>query len=268
LRENKIHAPAIIAADEEEGYVLLEDFGDTTMFAALERGDNALKLYNQATDILSNMHRLDISGLSLNDYYQSHIHKGRQRIVDWYVPATRREKNGDDLLLSYLAAWDEVEKSLPPCPQGFVHGDYHAQNLMVLQNGLGVLDFQAGLRGPVVYDLANLLEDMRGDVPKHIRDAMLDRYCGADGSLRGWTRVMATQFHCRMLGQVLRLAIVGKRPEFIPFLPRLQGYVGEALKHPVLKPLAQWFSHEKIDLSASDCFNPESAAPYIRDDAF
>jgi aminoglycoside/choline kinase family phosphotransferase len=268
LREVPILAPEIMAMDEQEGYLLLEDFGDISVYEALRQGEDADVLYREATDILVRMRNyIRANTLGLPDYYTSHVHKGRQRIVDWYVPATRRAKNSDGLLESYLAAWADVEKKLPPCPMGFVHGDYHAQNLMRLDNALGVLDFQGAMWGPRPYDLANLLEDIRRDVPKDIRTAMIERYdAGEEFSL--WYRVMATQFHCRILGQTLRLAIVGRRSDLLKFIPRVQNYIREALEAPVLKPLEKWMREEKIDFTAEDCFNPDMVKNFIRPDAF
>ena len=40
-------------------------------------------------------------------------------------------------------------------PQVFVHRDYHSRNLMVVDKGNGILDFQGALYGPLTYDLGN-----------------------------------------------------------------------------------------------------------------
>lgn len=269
LHENGIHTPDVLAADEHEGFVLLEDMGDITVNAALERGDDQMKLYAAATDVLISMRdRLDpCNTLDLPKYKDSYIRKGRQRIVDWYIPATRKEKNGDDLLSGYLAAWDEVAAALPPPPVGFIHGDFHPGNLMLLPDGTcGVLDFQDAMWGPVSYDLVNLLENIRRDTPKDIYDAMLMRY-GGDETFRAWFRVMGTQFHCRIIGQVLRLAIVSGKNDLLKYMPRIQQYLIEGLKDPVLAPLARWMKAENVDFSAID-FDPDKIKPYIRSDAF
>jgi aminoglycoside/choline kinase family phosphotransferase len=269
LRHKGIHAPEIIAEDEHEGFILLEDFGDNSVHHALDHGGDAMKLYSAATDVLISM-RDKISKDDLCDfpkYKDSYISKGRQRIVDWYVPATRHETNGDELLAGYLAAWDEVAANLPPPRIGFIHGDFHAQNLMFLEDGtFGVLDFQDAMAGPLQYDLANLLESIRRDVPQDIYDAMMKRYSG-DDAFRAWFRVMATQFHCRIIGQVLRLAIVSGKNDLLQYMPRIQNYIARGLKAPILKPLADWFKSEKIDLTAKD-FDPAKIKGFIRPDAF
>ncbi len=270
LRARGIHTPAILAADESEGFVLLEDLGNTTVYKAMENGGDVFSLYEKATDVLIAMR----DNIGLDDlcnfpkYKDSYIRKGMQRIVDWYIPATRREKNQDDLLPSYLAAWSDVTVKLSPPPIGFVHGDFHMQNLMLLKDGTcGVLDFQDAMAGPVPYDLANLLENIRDDVPQDIYDAMMARF-GGDDNFRDWFRVMATQFHCRILGQTLRLAIVGGRPDLLKYIPRVQNYIRKGLEDPVLAPLAAWMKEEKVDLSAQGCFDPEKVKEFIRYDAF
>jgi len=264
-----IKTPEIIAMDEREGFLLLEDFGDITMADAFEKGGDKPSLYHAATDILIHLRdHIKKDDLALPLYQDSHVHKGRRRIVDWYLPAIRRTKNQDGLVESYLAAWDEIERNLPPCPMGFVHGDYHPQNMMVTAKGLGILDFQGAMWGPVPYDLANLLEDIRRDVPPFVRDEMIQHYMGKDFVLTQWYRVMATQFHCRILGQTLRLAIAGGRPDFLKFIPRVQNYIQHALMDPLLKPLADWMKRENVDLHAQGCFDPSAVKPFIREDAF
>ena len=270
LRQHQIHAPEIIAEDEREGFILLEDFGDRSVHQALDGGGSERQLYTAATDVLIAMRdRLpECNDLNLPTYKDSYIRKGRQRIVDWYIPVTRGEKNPDDLLAGYLAAWDEVAASLPPPPIGFIHGDYHPQNLMLLDDGTcGVLDFQDAMWGPQPYDLANLLENIRRDVPPDIHAAMLDHY-GADENFRAWFRVMATQFHCRIIGQVLRLAIVSGKNELLGYMPRIQKYIVRGLADPVLEPLARWMKNEKVDFGVKGCFDPDRAKAFIRPDAF
>lgn len=268
LRGHGIHVPEIYAADEPEGWILIEDFGTTSLYNRLEQGGDYMRNYTAATDELIHMRdNIQSNDLNLPNFFDGYIYNRRRRIVDWYMPATRSVMNGDGLTESYLAVWKQIEGSLPPCPVGFMHGDYHAQNLMWLGQGrCGVIDFQDAYWGPLPFDIANLIEDIRRDIPADVHEAMLNRY-GADDVFRAWFRVMATQFHCSIIGQVLRLAIVGGKPHMLKFIPRMQNYIREGLKDPVLKPLADWFDAERLDLTATR-FDPDSIRPFIREDAF
>ena len=279
LRSIGLHTPEIYEADETNGYLLLEDFGDTSFKLALAGGADKKELYGLAVDVLSHLRaHAGASGIELPDYYASHVHTGRRRMVDWYMPALCGAKNPDGLTEEYLAVWDGIEKSLPPCPRGFLHIDYHVENLMWLPHGdklnrCGILDFQGAMTGPLPYDLANLLEDARVDVPAEIRAAMLARYCagmhpGEKENFENWNRVLATQFHCRVAGQFIRLAVKDGKTRYLAHLPRVAGYLCEGLEHPVLSPLKSWFLKNKIDFSAAPEINPQAVARHVRSDAF
>ena len=280
LRNIGIAAPEVYEVDAKEGYVLLEDFGDVSFKAAWEKGivprDD---LYGLATDVLARMREQGKPGdIALPDYYQSHVHTGRRRVIDWYVPAVRGAQNPDGLVEDYLAVWDKIEESLPPVPCGFLHIDYHFENLMwnPSRAGLdrcGVLDFQGAMTGPLPYDLANLLEDARVDVPADLRDAMMDRYCSSMTPderevFQSWYRVLATQFHCRVIGQFIRLAVVDGKTRYLPMIPRIAGYIRDGLKDPVLAPLDQWFKAQGIDFTQVNGFYAPAIQPAIRPDAF
>lgn len=283
LREIGLAAPDVYAADAVSGYVLMQDFGDTSFKAALARGADRGALYALAVDVLSHMRRHSRAGdggqgIALPRYYDSHVHTGRRRLVDWYWPAVHGAPVPDGMAESYLAAWDTIERSLPPVPQSFLHIDFHFENLMLVdgQAGLarcGILDFQGAMTGPAPYDLANLLEDARVEIPADLRAAMLARFCAdMDASeqvlFNAWYRVLATQFHCRVIGQFIRLAVRDGKPQYLPLIPRIAAYIRAGLKDPVLAPLAAWCAEHRLDFTRDDGFDPEHIRPLIRDDAF
>ncbi len=280
LRSIGLTTPEVFEADDREGYLLIEDFGDVSFKRALDdRSADRDALYALAVDALSWLRRHSkVGDVDLPDYYASHVHTGRRRLVDWYIPAVRGEKNTDALAQGYLAVWDRIEKKLPPAPRGFLHIDFHFENLMLIagRGGLarcGILDFQGAMIGPTPYDLANLLEDARVDVPEDLRERMLARYTegmspAEDENFRAWYRVLATQFHCRVMGQFIRMAVRDGKTRYLPMIPRVANYIREGLNDPVLASLAQWFQSEEIDFKHVSGFDPDAIRPFIRPDAF
>lgn len=264
LRSIGLRTPQVLAEDaNKNGYLLIEDFGDTSFKKALEQGRASQEeLYELATDVLILLRQKAHPGdIPLPGYYASHVHAGRRRVVDWTLPVMLGRDNPDGWVESYLAAWDDVERQLPPVPVGFLHIDYHLENLMWIDGATGldrcgVLDFQGAMNGPLPYDLANLLEDPRpaSIVPPHIRTAMFNRYAQSmtkdeRDAFAPWYRVMASQFHCRVIGQFIKLATLGK-PRYLDMVPRVAEYLTEGLKDPVLAPVAQWFADRQIDFTA------------------
>lgn len=250
LDETGLKVPEIYEQDLENGYLLLEDLGDQCFRDAVRSGEDVTKLYEIGSGVLEHLSLQDCP-LNLPNYYDSHVHKRHRRVIDWYVPLKCQKQNDDGLTQAYYAAWEEIERYLPLCPQGFVHVDFHAQNLMWLphEQGLkrcGILDFQGAMIGPQPYDLANLLEDARNDIPDEIKDKAL---ASLDDASRAWFRVLATQFHCRVIGQFIKQAVVDENPQYLHHIPRLENYIDQGLQDPVLKPLKEFFAGQGINFS-------------------
>ncbi|MCD8563076.1 MAG: phosphotransferase, partial [Alphaproteobacteria bacterium] len=201
----------------------------------------------------------------VGSFWDSPMRRARRRLTDWYIPTLRKTTNPEGLRESFLTVWDEIENSLPAPAEGFLHIDFHVENLMLLPNGeIGVIDFQEALRGPFAYDLGNLLEDMRADVPQDIQTELLQ---GKDESFMGWYRALTTQFHMRLLGQCIRWAVRENKPQYMQFMPHLEHYVTKALADPLLAPLKRWCAQEGLDFTSLKDFNPEEIRPFIPDDA-
>jgi aminoglycoside/choline kinase family phosphotransferase len=269
LRSINLSAPEILEVDEGEDLMLIEDFGDKSFRKAIIEGVNEFELYAMGADVLAFLTHKTCP-LDLPDYYQSNVHIGRRRIIDWFVPAIRQQKNPDGLVERYLKIWEDIEYQLPHPQMGFVHVDYHADNLMFLParqdfNRCGILDFQNAMHGPVLYDLANLLEDARREVPREIRETI---WASLDELEQGWTRILATQFHCRVIGQFIKFAVKDGNPAYLQHILRLQKYIHEALQDPLLKPLKAFFDDLKLDFSRPYDLNIPGISRFIREDAF
>ncbi len=279
LRGIGLHAPEVYEVDYEQGYVLLEDLGDTSFKIALDSGVPRDEIYALAADALLHIYKnTNAADVALDDFKGSYLDKAKQRLVEWYMPVYRQEKVDPALVAEYNKIWDDLAASLPPCPQGFVHADFHFENLMWVEGeqGLskaGVLDYQGALSGPLAYDLGNLLEDARVDVPQDLRENMLNRFCEKMSAeeaqtFRAWYRLLATQFHCRLMGQFVRLAVNDKKPRYLQFLLRVAGYLNEGLKDPLMKPLADWLIAQEIAFDEVPTFDHIAAAQYINDGAY
>ena len=262
LCDKGISVPAILAEDIDNAQLLVEDFGEMTFKRALETGAaDSERLYTLGVDTLLELGRkVDTNAIGLPDYFDSHIHDRRKALVNWYLPATQGRWPDSWLMNDYVQVWDKIIGDLPAPHTGFVHGDFHLQNLMWRgdRTGLarcGILDFQGAMQGPLAYDLANLLEDARVHVSQDLRTRMLARYCadmdeGEADNFRQWYRVLGTQFHCRVAGQFIRLAVVQGKTRYLEFLPVVESYLREALGDPLLSPLAEWFDRQGVTLNS------------------
>ncbi|MBN8521150.1 MAG: phosphotransferase [Alphaproteobacteria bacterium] len=256
LRSAGLNAPDILSADPAQGYALIEDMGNVTFREAMTHPHHTKTAYQLAVDVLIHLRSLSTSSLNLPDYFSSHIHTARRRVVEWYMPLARARVNEPGLSNSFLTVMDYIQNSLPPCPTGFVHGDFHPGNLMWRDqaHGLaraGILDFQGAMTGPMAYDVANLLWDAQGDIPADIRHDMLTAYLRdmrpeEQDVLKAWIALIAVQFHSRVIGQVIKLSVRADKTKMMAHLPRLQAYLRSELKQDMFAPLRIWFDDHGI----------------------
>lgn len=233
-----LHTPEIYAASLENGLMLLEDFGDTTIDLPAAEEDG----YTAAIDALAVLRgHPEALSTSLIAYRDGHVHKALRFFAEYYARADTA---------GWLDAWAQVEAALPPCPQCLTHIDWKAGNLHWLANGsglsrLGVLDFQGAVEGPFVYDVVNLLEDARRNVPDDLKHRLRARFRAqlphdTAEAFDAWYPVVAAQFHARVAGQAIKLANEKGRADMLALLPRLEAYLRPALELNALAPVANW----------------------------
>lgn len=249
-------APHVYAADEENGFVLLEDFGDATYTRLLKKGEDERALYALATDLLIDLHKLDEETAVPEDlppYDDDALLREAMLFPDWFMPAAFGHETDKAAADEYALLWQEVFPLVQKMPKTIVLRDYHVDNLMILdgKTGLqacGLLDFQDALAGAVTYDIMSLLEDARRDIRPELFKEMQDRYIAAmadklpdtEAFLTSWA-VLAAQRHAKVLGIFVRLCVRDGKPVYLRHLPRLWRLLERALEHPALAKLRLWF---------------------------
>jgi aminoglycoside/choline kinase family phosphotransferase len=243
-------APEIYGIDLENGFLLLEDLGDSTYPQFLEDKSQEEPLYALAIDLLADLHKRFQSHEALPPYTFEEYLREANLFLEWYFPAIMGEKISDVHLNEYKDIWKALVKTLETLPSSIVLRDYHIDNLMWLSNrpGLqacGLLDFQDALIGSVAYDLVSLLEDARRDVTPSLQRAMTDRYLSHfpdldQDNFRSVYSILGAQRNAKIIGIFTRLAYRDQKERYLDFIPRVWGYLHQDLQNPALKPLKDW----------------------------
>jgi hypothetical protein len=250
-----IRVPDILAQDLEQGFLLLEDLGDTDLQAALQRDDEtaAAKRYLAAADALIAMQLASRPG-ALPDYDAATMANDLDRFAEWYAG----RHLGKPLDEKQQAVWDRSRSLLVARAQSqgkvWIHFDFHSRNLMA-GNPLGVLDFQDARMGPIAYDLVSLLKDMYVSWPEDFRLDIAIRYWdkarkaglpvpGAFDDFYADFEWMGVFRHLRTLGTFARLAHRDGKTRYIDDMPVALAHLREtcvryAQLHPLFKLLEQ-----------------------------
>ncbi|MCR6629980.1 MAG: phosphotransferase [Magnetospirillum sp.] len=242
-------APRLLAVDEENGLLLLEDLGDATYTRLLAKGHDEAALYALATDVLADLHaQAEAIPAGLPPYDDERLLTEACLLTDWYLPAVGRPVS-EAARAEYARLWTDLFPLARAVPGTMVLRDFHVDNLMLLERpGLkacGLLDFQDAVAGPVTYDLMSLLEDARRDIDAGLIAAMKARYLARFPALdravfdASWA-VMAAQRHAKVIGIFTRLCKRDGKPVYLDHIPRVWRLLEQACAHPALRDVQQW----------------------------
>lgn len=155
-----IRAPQILAQDLVQGFLLLEDFGDTLLAQVLD-ATSATQYYHACFEPLLRLQALpSIAGWDLPRFDQSLLMAELTQCREWFLEKFLGVKMDGAVAHCLEQTFGTLQQEIQTHPQVVVHRDYHSRNLMLLANGdIGVLDFQDAVTGSITYDLVSLLRD-------------------------------------------------------------------------------------------------------------
>jgi len=250
LEKNGFSAPHIFAADVENGFLLLEDFGDDLYSRILDGNHYASleeEIYRRAVEVLAALHK--IAPPDFPAYDDALLLREARLFTEWYLPYAKIEL-GEKAKYEYeeilLALFTNLKKQKPV----LVLRDYHADNLIYLPKRegykkVGLLDFQDAVIGSPAYDLVSLLEDARRDVPPALHEKILGFYLSLNPDIDAETfrichSILGAQRNLKIIGIFTRLAVRDGKQRYLYFLPRVWKHLENDLKNPALAPLKTW----------------------------
>ena len=253
-----LYAPRILAWNEPQGFMLLDDIGSQTMMDVINRDDPQANhgLYMRAVDALLTLQQSSRPSV-LPAYDEALLQRELSLFPDWYL-TQHRQLHIDSTQREMLDKTFQtiVQRNLA-APSVYVHRDFMPRNLMMPhdpnEQRLGVLDFQDAVYGPITYDIASLM-----------RDAFLtwEEDVVLDVTIRYWERArklglmdfedwhndfgafyravewMGLQRHLKVAGIFARLTLRDGKPKYLADAPRFINYIrATASRYSELTPL-------------------------------
>ena len=247
---NGVRVPHIVAKDLEQGFLLLEDFGDVLLSALLtdETVDNH---YAQSFAQLIQLQSID--GVNhFPEYSYEKLMSEMALLTDWLIPSLKIEATADESALIKRTFAILANAALAQ-PQVIVHRDFHSRNLMVLadEQEQGVIDFQDAVIGADTYDLISITRDAYVQWnPERVYSWFQTFYnllpaSAKDGrdfeQFKKDADFMAIQRHIKILGIFVRLFERDGKSGYLKDLPRVMWYLLEESKpYAELQPFMQF----------------------------
>ncbi len=259
LRNSGFCAPEILAADTDQGILLLENLGREGVLAP--DGTPIEDRYLQSVACLAALHQAsrpdllpvgDGSAYEVPPFDRQAMKIEVSLLAEWYLPHKRGKPLTDSEKSDYYALWDRLIDQLADCETGLVLRDFHSPNLIWQpQNSgirqVGLIDFQDAMIGPTAYDVASIVQDARVTISPELQARLLSHYLENRRStpfdeaafLKAFA-IMSAQRNCKLAGIWVRLLERDRKPGYMKHMPRTFRYLSAALSHPELAPLRDW----------------------------
>lgn len=246
-------APKILAADKNNGWLLLSDLGDKTLQTQLSLG-SVDQHYQQAMKLINQLQQLSVDEIPAYDAVL--LQREMSLFQEWFVAGllkhlcSQQESEQQSQVQNFI-----VEQVLLQ-PQVFVHRDFHSRNLMLLegeeneQEQLAVIDYQDAVSGPMTYDLVSLLRDCYVCWPPEKVQQWLEAFYSSSAvaqqmSLNDFKTgfdLMGLQRHIKVLGIFSRLYLRDGKTTYLQDLPLVIHYtLSVASRYPQFLPWCEWF---------------------------
>ena len=178
--------PEIYLVDLENHAYLQQDLGDVTLFDHIfkvrDNGtfpDGLIDIYKQVLTALQKFQITGSEGLDYSVCYprSSFDRQSMQWDLSYFkyyflkladVPFNEQQLENDyNTLIEYLQGQDT---------NYFLYRDFQSRNVMLRDGKPCFIDYQGGRKGALQYDVASLLYDSKADIPRAVREELLEHY--------------------------------------------------------------------------------------------
>ena len=256
-------AAQVLACDGEQGFAVIEDFGDAVYGRLWASGFPMDEPLRAAVDVLADMASRPwpkLVPLRSQGFYEIPPYDKTAQLIEvdlllsWFFPYVHNRAADAAVAEEFYNLWQGLLPLTVTHNPVWVLRDFHSPNLIwrAGETGLkrvGLIDTQDALLGHPAYDLMALLQDARLDVPPAMVDQLYAHYIllrqntssfDADNFALVYA-ILGAQRTSKILGIFARLAKRDGKPGYLRHMPRVSRYLKMNLDHPALGDLRQWF---------------------------
>lgn len=253
LLSQGLSAPKIVEADNDNGFLLLEDFGNSTFTKVLQVSPTREHdIYKSAVDVLIHLgERTQEPPTFLKRYTLDFGLSKALQFLNHYCPEVMTHEMTPEVENEYINSWQRAIELALKTKQTIFLRDYHVDNLMDLPSrssikNVGLLDFQDAVWAPVAGDLVSLLDDARREVSSELTALMWKRFLsthpkGDHEEIYIAGCILSAVRHVRITGLFTKVARQKGDKRFLNRIPHLWSMFEKCCNIKELQPVRQWF---------------------------
>ncbi|MDE0150910.1 MAG: phosphotransferase [Bdellovibrionales bacterium] len=153
FKRKDFSVPSILAQDNHNGFVLLEDLGSVSL-EQFYLESHVLDFHKMALDCLWSLQE-DVSSDDLKTSFS--VNQGLHEMIFTYQQFNHAFLEDDKKKL--FEEFRDINEKIVQPPLVPSHRDFHSRNLFIYKDQVYIIDFQDAGFYPVYYDLVSLIED-------------------------------------------------------------------------------------------------------------
>jgi aminoglycoside/choline kinase family phosphotransferase len=231
-----LHVPAIYGIDKAREVYLIEDLGEKSLFKMMESKpednlvpEDIISLYQKS---LKELVRFQVVAGKSIDYQKGYPYATFDRrsmlwdlnyfkyyFLKLHVPFHEGRLEEDfDKLVDFLEKADT---------DYFMYRDFQSRNILIKDDQPYFIDYQGGRKGPLQYDVASLLFQVKANLPFNLREELLDFYISELSNLISVDKVDFKKHYygfvlirlLQVLGAYGFRGLIGKKAHFLSSIP-------------------------------------------------
>jgi len=253
LTNNKIKAPKLLKEYFKNSMMEIEDLGTHSFLDYIKHKKNKFNDYKKPFKVIFKLQNIKLKNfiklkkykIKINSYNRAALHKESDLFFQWYL-----KNNSNFPFLSKLEGkikneLNNLYKKLYFQNRCFVHRDFHASNIMVKKNNIGLIDSQDIMKGNLLYDVASLIDDVRIILPVTLKSKLFDYYLSKTTKIKKIERnyakndfdILSVQRNLKILGIFVRLYKRDNKSNYLKLLPYTWRLLDLRLKNPIFNNL-------------------------------
>ncbi len=248
LRRRGAYVPEVFASDFKNGFLLIEDLGDSSI-SKLLTDNNETQLYLSAASALSKVTAITERPKCAEELSKRKILDDLQLFTDWYYPMAVGQILSPQARKDFFNIIEQLSSLAYQVPNRLVLWDYHIDNVMVPKNSkeCAIIDFQDALWGPLTYDIMSLLAADRRTASdttiNMVKEAFFKTLTGVSREDFEDSYAFLSLFrHLRVLGRFTTLSMINGKKHYLQYICQIWERIDSILKYPKLEKIKQWMT--------------------------
>ena len=248
LKKNNILAPKLYEENYKKDYIVIQDFGDETIYEIFNKySSNKFQYFRKIIKLLTKIQSIKDKNIKnfkkksyvIPKYKKKILFEESKLFCDWYTKNLLTKKNQDRFKKKFTVTVNKLISNLKLKNNTFVHRDFHISNLMKVKNQIGVIDSQDAVIGNKAYDLASLIDDVRFKTSKTLKRKIYRSYVKDQKKLderkfKNDFEILSILRNLKIIGIFTRLAVRDGKKKYLKLIPYAWNLINLRIKNNII----------------------------------